>query len=68
MMEAKMAHVFHQHRGYVEDSWPHALYRAAIVCLALAAVAAFCVAVSTTSVSESDVSTMPPMFPLIPLL
>jgi hypothetical protein len=69
-MKAQMAHVVHQHHyDYLEDSWPHVLFKATMIFLALMVATAFYIAVSTTAATESVVvPTLPPMFPLIPLL
>ena len=50
-------------------SWPHFLFKATMIFLALMVATAFYIAVSTTAATESVVvPTLPPMFPLIPIL
>jgi hypothetical protein len=69
-MEATMAHAI-RHHTYHDDSWSHALYRAAIIGLALAAAAAFYVLYdgsNTTAGTDAALPVLPPMFPLIPLM
>ena len=65
-----MAHVVHQHHhDYLEECVAAYLVQSDNDFLALMVATAFYIAVSTTAATESVVvPTLPPMFPLIPLL
>jgi hypothetical protein len=62
----------HHHHSYADDAWPQVLYRAALICLALMAVAAFYFAFtgSTSGTGEAAYTLLPipPLFPVTPML